>query len=97
MAKFEITTEKCLELVGKYYETVKANGLLPKIQVYVDNIENCHLVVDGTSFVSAVNHTVTPISEDSDLIEGYLIVPYQIFCGTHKDKNIFDFKIKTED
>ena len=85
MAKFEITTEKCLELVGKYYETVKANGLLPKIQVYVDNIENCHLVVDGTSFVSAVNHTVTPISEDSDLIEGYLLVPYQIFCGTNKE------------
>ena len=86
MAKFEITTKKCLELVGKYYETVKANGLQPKVNEYADDIENCHLVIDGMSFVTAVNNTVTPIADDSGLIEGHLKVPYQIFHGMNKDK-----------
>lgn len=93
MANLEITTEKCFKLIEKYYESINANGLLPKIKTYANNTENTHLVIDDTLFTSVINHTISPISEDSELIEGYLLVPYKLFCRTPKvdnsSKNIF--------
>ena len=84
-----ITTEKVMNLIRRYYESINANGYLNDINHIFNNTVESHVIVDEILEPVAINNNYRKCDTDKDIyhLTGRLILPYNLYCRVNNSSN----------